>query len=194
VGQSGLILKNFNEPDHTWVKDLSKETELIYSHSLQGESKGSWLWLMDAEADLLHVYEAGIHPLLSRQVKLEDIQMDQGDGWILQTHPNGWWLYIYPFSFVEYDYRGCVLINRIIPNDINTEHGFTWITQFYYRADVDINTRLLFETAESVLKEDVTTAELQKGKYFPLMNPINKYENHCVHWGEWVRKNKKDFT
>ena len=64
IGRSGLIFKNFQEPDHKWVDDLASETELEYSHCYQGESKGSWLWLMEAEVDLLHVYKGGIHPLL----------------------------------------------------------------------------------------------------------------------------------
>ena len=98
VGRSGLIYKNFVEPNHKWVDDLANETELVYSHSLQGESKGSWLWLMDAEADLLHLYKGGIHPFLSQQIELSDIVTDQGEGWILQNHPSGWWLYIFPFT------------------------------------------------------------------------------------------------
>lgn len=190
VGSSGLIFKNFEEPEHSWVKDLAKETNLVYSHSFQGESKGSWLWLMDAEADLLHVRDQGIHPFLSKQVKIEDIIMEQGDGWILQTHPDGWWLYVFPFSFVEYGNDGCVMINRVIPNDINSEYGFKWITQFYYRPEVSANTRLIFETAEAVFKEDVETVELQSVDYYPLMNPMNKYEDHCVHWGQWYNQNK----
>jgi hypothetical protein len=139
----------------------------------------------------LHLYKDGIHPFLSRQVKVEDIQMDQGDGWILQTHPTGWWLYIYPFSFIEYGRDGCVMVNRVIPKDINSEYGFDWITQFYYDPKVDANTRMIFETLESVFREDVSTVELQKADYYPLMKAMDKYENHCVHWGEWIRKNRK---
>jgi hypothetical protein len=29
-----------------------------------------------------------------------------------------------------------------------------------------------------------------KGNYFPVINPMNKYEDHCVHFGQWVAKNK----
>lgn len=192
IGKSGLIFKDFVEPDHRWVDDLSKETNLKYSHSLEGESKGSWLWLMDAEADLLHIWEEGIHPFLSKQVNLDDIDMDQGDGWILQTHPDGWWLYVYPFTFVEYGRPGCVMVNTVIPNDINTEYGFKWITQFYYEDSVSANSRMIFETLETVFKEDVATAELQKGNYFPLMQAMNRYEDHCVHWGKWIREHKND--
>lgn len=190
VGKSGLIFKNFIEPDNHWVDDLSKEKNLVYSHSCQGESKGSWLWLMDAEADLLHVYQQGIHPFLAQQINIEDIVMEQGDGWILQNHPNGWWLYVFPFTFVEYGNPGCVMINTVIPDDINTEYGFKWITQFYYSPDVHPNNRMLFETLETVFKEDVAAAELQKGDYFPLTKAMNRYEDHCVHFGDWVRANK----
>ncbi len=188
TGRSGVLFRDFIEPDHKWVDDLSNEKNLKYSHSLEGRSEGSWLWLLDAEADLLHVYEDGIHPFLSRQVKLEDIQMDQGDGWILQTHPTGWWLYVFPFLFIEYS-PGCVMINNVIPNDINTEFGFKWISQFYYDDSVDVSARRIFETCEEVFCEDVQTAELQKGKYFPLMKAMNRYEDHCVHLGKWYREN-----
>jgi nitrite reductase/ring-hydroxylating ferredoxin subunit len=190
VGRSGLVFKDFIEPDHQWVDDLAKETDLVYSHSFQGESKGSWLWLMDAEADLLHLYKGGIHPFLSQQIELNDIVLDQGDGWILQHHPNGWWLYIFPYTFVEYSKPGCVMVNTVIPNNIDTEYGFKWITQFYYSPNVHPNTRMIFETLETVFKEDVATAELQKGNYFPLMKAINQYEDHCVHFGNWVKNNK----
>lgn len=192
IGKSGLVFKNFVEPDHQWVNDLASETELVYSHSFQGESKGSWLWLMDAEADLLHIHKKGIHPFLSQQVTLDDITTDQGDGWILQNHPEGWWLYVYPFTFVEYGRPGCVMVNTVIPNDVDNEYGFKWITQFYYHPSVSPNTRMIFETLENVFKEDVATAEIQKGNYFPLMKAMNKYEDHCVHWGKWFLENKTE--
>ncbi|MEN9389815.1 MAG: hypothetical protein RLY61_899 [Candidatus Parcubacteria bacterium] len=188
-GRSGLLFKNFKEPDHSWVKDLETENHLKYSHSIHGESKGSWLWLMDAEADLLHVYNNGIHPFLAQQVNLEDIIMEQGDGWILQTHPSGWWLYIFPFTFVEYGRPGCVMVNTVIPNDLNTEYGFKWVTQFYYDDNVRANERLIFETLDDVFREDVEAAELQHVNYYPLMKAMNRYEDHCVHFGKWFREN-----
>lgn len=192
VGKSGLIFKNFQEPEHNWVNDLANETDLVYSHSYTGESKGSWLWLMDAEVDLLHVHKNnGIHPLLSQQIELSDISMEEGDGWVLENHPDGWWLYIYPFTFVEYGNPGMVFVNTVIPDDVNTEYGFKWITQFYYAPSVSANRKIIFETAEEIFKEDVMAVELQKGDYFPLMEATNMYEDHCVHFGKWVGRNKK---
>lgn len=191
IGRSGLIFKDFIEPDHKWVNDLQKEEHLNYSHSSQGSSKGSWLWLMDIEADLLHIHNNnGIHPFLSSQISLNDIILEQGNGWILQNHPFGWWLYIYPYSCIEYGYNGKLRVNYIIPHDVDSEFGFDWITQFYYDSDIDCNDRLIFETLDDVFEEDVAAIELQKGKYFPLINPINQYEDHCVHWGQWVIENK----
>jgi hypothetical protein len=187
-GRSGVLFRDFVEPNHKWVDDLESEKNLHYSHSFQGSSKGSWLWLLDAEADLLHLYEEGIHPFLSKQIDLEKIQMDQGDGWILQIHPTGWWLYVFPFLFIEYS-PGCLMINTVIPDNIESEFGFSWISQYYYDSSVDVNTRRIFETCEEVFQEDVATAELQKGKYFPLMKAMNRYEEHSVHLGKWYKEN-----
>jgi phenylpropionate dioxygenase-like ring-hydroxylating dioxygenase large terminal subunit len=190
VGKSGLIFKDFTEPNHKWVDDLAGEQHLAYSHSLQGESKGSWLWLMDAEADYLHVDAGFIHPRLSSQINSFESIMDEGDGWIYQEHTPGWWsVYIYPYTFIEHKI-GCLSVNYITPNDKNTEFGFTWITQFYYDPQISSEVRAEFETLETVFKEDVAAAELQKGKYFPLMQAINRYENHCVHFGKWFKVNR----
>lgn len=191
LGKSGLIFKDFSEPTHKWVDDLSKEKNLQYSHSVTGISVGSWLWLMDAEADLLHLHKNGIHPFLSKQVRLDDIQLDQGEDWILQIHPSGWWLYIFPYGFVEYKNPGMVMVNSVYPKDKNNEYGFEWMSQFFYDPDVDVEQRMIFETLTTVFQEDINTAEKQKGDYFPLINAMNRYENHCVHWGKWVTANKK---
>lgn len=194
LGKSGLVFKNFKEPDNHWVDDLAKETNLKYSHSCKGTSKGSWLWLMDAEADLLHVYKEGIHSFLSQQIDTEDIVLEQGDGWVLQNHPTGWWLYIFPFTFVEYGNPGMVMVNTVVPHDEKSEYGFDWITQFYYEDSVSPDKRYIFETAEHVFKEDVAAVEVQRGDYFPLMKAVNRYEDHCVHFGKWVIEHKNDRT
>jgi hypothetical protein len=190
VGRSGLVLKDFVEPNHQWVEDLANETNLEYSHSLQGSSTGSWLWMMEIQADLFHIRqgEGAIHPVLSEQTNLDNIVMDHGDGWILQTCSTGWWLFVYPFTFVEWS-PGCVSVNYTIPKDLHNEFGFDWITQFYYNNTVSESKRKEFETLEDVFHEDVQAIEKQKGPYFPLMAAINRLEEHCVHWGAWVQDN-----
>jgi hypothetical protein len=81
-------------------------------------------------------------------------------------------------------------INTVIPDDINTEYGFTWMTQIYYDDAVSVNSRMIFETLEPVFHEDILAAEKQKGKYFPLSSAMNRYEDHCVHFGNWIKSNR----
>jgi nitrite reductase/ring-hydroxylating ferredoxin subunit len=191
IGRSGLVFQNFVEPNHQWVTDLSNETDLEYSHSMQGTSTGSWLWMMEIQADLLHVRKGGVHPDLSEKVNLDNVNMFDGDGWILQTCETGWWLFVYPFTFIEWS-TGCVSINYTVPNDIKNEFGFKWITQFYYSKNTSFEKRKEFETLEDVFHEDVETIEMQVGKYFPLLKTNNRLENHCVHFGRWIMNNLKD--
>jgi nitrite reductase/ring-hydroxylating ferredoxin subunit len=191
IGKSGLIFKNFKEPDHKWVNDLSQEQQLKYSHSYQGSSNGSWLWMMEVQADLLHIRKGknAVHPVLSEQIDLDSVSLDQGEDWILQSFSTGWWLFIYPFTFVEWS-PGCLCINYSIPNDINNEFKFDWFTQFYYDSSVSDSKRKDFDTIEDVYKEDLQAIEKQKGSYFPLMSANDRLEEQCVHWGQWFNKNK----
>jgi hypothetical protein len=189
VGKSGLVLKNFVEPDSQWVNDLAKETNLKFSHVCTGSSNGSWLWAMDIQADLLHIRpgENVVHPGLAAVTNLEDTDMSQGSGWALQTCSTGWWLCIYPYTFIEWS-PGCLAILTCTPNN-ETEFGFTWLTQFYYDSNVSADKRKDFETLEDVFREDVETIEKIKGKYFPLITAHNRLEDHCVHFGKWVKEN-----
>jgi phenylpropionate dioxygenase-like ring-hydroxylating dioxygenase large terminal subunit len=191
IGKSGLIFKNFIEPDHRWVSDLANETNLKFSHVTEGASKGSWLWIMEIQADLLHVRpgEDAVHPWLSSVEDLEEVNMESGDGWIIQTCSTGWWLFIYPFTFIEWS-PGCLAVNYTIPNDINSEFGFSWVTQFYYDQEVSKERKIIFEKLEDVFCEDIDAIESQKGKYFPLIESTNKLEDHCVHFGQWVKEHR----
>jgi hypothetical protein len=189
VGRSGLVMKDFVEPEHKWVDDLAQETNLVYSHACTGESTGSWLWMMDVQADLLHVRAEGIHPGLGSEVTYDELDIVNGDDWILQTHPKGWWLFVYPYTFVEW-MPGRVSVNYTVPKDPANEFGFSWITQFYYSNNVSAEEREQFETLDDVWHEDVTAIEKQKGPYFPLSYASHKLEEQCVHFGNWVRQNR----
>jgi hypothetical protein len=191
VGRSGLVFKNFVEPNHYWVDDLANEINLEYSHITQGTSTGSWLWMMEIQSDLLHIRtgEDAIHPWLSSIENLDVVAMEEGDDWILQSCSTGWWLFIYPFTFVEWS-KGCVSVNYTIPKDKNNEFGFDWITQFYYDPVTTIERRHVFEKLEDVFHEDVVAIEKQKGPWFPLMKSENRLENHCIHYGKWVTTNR----
>jgi len=193
IGRSGLIFKNFKEPTHYWVDDLAKEENLQFSHVMQGSSTGSWLWMMEIQADLLHIRGGDdvVHPWLSTIEGLDNVDMDAGDGWILQTCSTGWWLFIYPFTFIEWS-KGCLSVNYTIPKDNNIEFGFDWITQFYYDPATTQDRKIIFEKLEDVFHEDVDTIEAQHGRFFPLMKSTSHLEDHCVHFGKWVTANRLD--
>lgn len=191
IGKSNLIFKDFVEPEHFWVDTLASETNLKFSHAEQGSSKGSWLWMMDIQADLLHIRTGDnvIHPYLSTLEDLDDIDMHDGDGWILQTCSTGWWLFLYPYTFIEWS-KGCLSINYTTPKDPDIEFGFDWITQFYFDPNVSKERREEFVKLEDVFHEDVQAIEAQKGSYYPLITSSNRLEDHCVHFGKWVQNNR----
>jgi nitrite reductase/ring-hydroxylating ferredoxin subunit len=189
VGRSGLVLKNFIEPDNSWVNDLAAETNLEYSHTCTGKSTGSSLWMMEIQTDLLHIRNGDVHPRLSTLVDLDNVKMEEGNNWVLQTHKDGWWLIIYPWTFVEWS-LGCLGINTVTPADATNEFNFTWTTQFYFDPAVTQEKRDEFVTLEDVFKEDVVAVESQKGPYYPLNRSSNRLEDHCVHYSKWVKENK----
>lgn len=190
IGKSGIVWRGFKEPDHKWVDDLANEKNLEYSHITKHTSKGSWLWNMDLAVDLLHFGVEGIHPFLSKQVSTDDLVLEEGDGWVMQTHPTGWWVWVFPFTFIEYGDPGCLVVNYMVPHNVNNEYGFDWSSQFYYDPNVSVEKRLVFETLDLAYSEDVAAVELQRGDYYPLMKAFNHLEDHCVSWGKWYKENK----
>ncbi len=193
VSNSGLIHNiDFVEPNHWWVTDLKNTKNLEYSHVRTGRSTGSWLWMMEIQADLLHVDGGNnpIHPALSRVTNLDMIKMEDGDGWILQTCSSGWWLFIYPFTFIEWS-QGCLAVNYTTPNNLLNEFGFSWVTQYYFEPNIDNTRRLEFENyIEPVFLEDVAAIEQQVGPWYPIVKSSNRLEDHCEHFGKWVKKNR----
>lgn len=191
IGNSGLVIKNFVEPGNFFTNELAKEKNLKFSHCLTGSSVGSWLWMMEIQTDLLHIRKGKnvIHPELSKNTNLNEIEMFEGDNWIIQKFNNGWWCVVYPYTFIEYS-KGCLGINQVCPTS-NNEYGFNWTTQFYYDPIVSKEKRSEFETLEDVFKEDVIAIEKIKTPFFPLKISKNKLENHCVHFGNWIKNNLK---
>lgn len=189
IGKSGIIFKNFIEPEHAWVEDLANEKKLEYSHSCFGESEGNWLWLMEIQIDLLHVWKDGIHPWLSTQFDPYEVKLEEKDNWVYQKHPTGWWVYIFPYIFLEWS-PGCLSINSIYPNDKKSELGYKWITQYYFDPSVSKEDRIVFNRIEEVFREDVRGSEQQKIPFIPYKKAINQLEKQSVYFGDWVSRNR----
>lgn len=193
LGKSGLIIRNFKEPDHHWVTDLASETDLNYSHSMLGKSQGSWLWMHEVQIDLMHIRKGGIHPVLSQMVNMGATTLDEGENWIIQTYDIGtavgWWLLIYPFTFIEWT-KGCLAINSVVPNNIDEEYGFEWMTQFYYTDEITHAQKEVFELVEPVFHEDVAAIEQLQRPFSPLTRIENELEKHPYHFGQWVSRER----
>lgn len=192
ISNSGLIGINYIEPDAQWVHRISQEKNLQYSYSTFGSSNiGSWLWLMEAEADYMHVKQREIHPDLSQIIDLRHVNMYEGDNWIAQEHSPGWTsIFIYPYTFVEHT-TGCLSINFVVPADHTSEFGFEWMTQFYFDPTVSKQQQDDFASLDKVFREDVATIEKVKGPYYPLKFAMNELERHSLHWSKWVLANRK---
>jgi hypothetical protein len=192
---TGLIIDDFDIPqDAEWVKILSSDKDLVYSHSITEFSNGSWLWLMEQMTDLLHVRQNGIHPRQALETPLDNMETEFGDGWSLQMYPTcygskGFWLFVYPGFNVEYE-PGQLIITRVTPNDPNHEYGFTWQMQFYYSSAIDSVAKEAWEKCVDVYREDIKAVENIRRPYFPLKRTVNKWEDQMKHWGEWYIENK----
>jgi hypothetical protein len=199
VGKSGLLFKNFKEPENAeWVQVLSEQTDLEFNRTLSGESTGSWLWFMEQLTDVLHLRQGGIHPRQSLETPLSTMELGVGDGYVTQiytlpTGSKGYWIYIFPGFAVEFE-PGKLLINRVIPNDVNTEFGFKWELQLYYSPSVDAVGREEWEKQIEVFMEDICAVEKIKKPFFPLRQMVTDLEKLMFHWGEWyLKSSNKNF-
>lgn len=199
LGQTGLLFQNFKEhADSEWIQELSKITDLEFKKTITGESKGSWLWMMEQLTDVIHLRPNGIHPQLSLEVPLDSEHLVQRleDGCSVQKHTNingttGYWVFIYPGYGVEFE-PGKLFINRIIPNDPNEEFGYRYELQFYYSPWVDTYEQTEWEKNVDIFYEDVRAVERIKRPFFPLKKMVNEYEAQMYDWGQWYLANLKN--
>lgn len=197
LGKSGLLFKNFEEPvDSEWVQVLSQQTDLEFNRTIRGSSTGSWLWFMEQLTDVLHLRQGGIHPRQALETPLSTMQLDQGEGHVTQIYTlpsgiKGYWIYIFPGYAVEFE-PGKLLINRVIPNNIETEFGFAWELQLYYSASVDAVEREDWEKQIEVFMEDLAAVEKIKRPFFPLKRMMTDLEKLTYYWGDWYSKNLKN--
>jgi nitrite reductase/ring-hydroxylating ferredoxin subunit len=197
LGTSGLLFKNFKEDLNAgWIQFLSKQTDLEFDRTIRGESKGSWLWMMEQLTDVLHLRQNGIHPRQSLETPLDEEHMVQtlGENYAIQAYKNingtsGYWVFIYPGFAVELE-PGKLVITRLVPHNENEEFGFTWELQFYYAPWIDKNEREEWEKCIDVYDEDIQAIEKIKRPYFPLKKMVNNREEQMYHWGKWVMDNK----
>lgn len=186
-GKSGIIFLDWEEPlDAKWVRDLANDY-LEYSHSTKKYGEGDWRWQMEMHVDLLHVEK--IHPLLDSYVDCKNLKKEVGYDWICQHHEHGWWLFVYPFTHIEWE-PGCLYFSEMTPRE--NDKGYDVFIHYLFNPNVDQETRKKFiEMAETTFDEDIKAVnELSAAsKYRMPSNAPDPLEEDIIHFYNWLEDN-----
>jgi phenylpropionate dioxygenase-like ring-hydroxylating dioxygenase large terminal subunit len=187
LGESGLIFVNWDEPKTAiWAQELKKDN-FVYSHNKVKKGTGDWRWQMEMHVDLLHV--PFIHKSLNEYVDVKNLQTEYGKDWIAQHHAHGWWLFVYPFTHIEYE-KGCLYISEISPN--NNWNGYDVFIHYLFNSSIDTNIKKNFiEMAEITFDEDLNAVNnLSKNNIYRKPNKnLHDLEKDILHFYNWVEKN-----
>ena len=185
VGRSGLMFSDWEEPvDAKWVTDLANDS-FVYSHSTQRSSTGDWKWQMEMHVDLLHVNT--IHPLLTSYVDICKLQTQSGKDWVCQYHEHGWWLFVYPYTHIEWE-PGCLYFSEMK----QTEFGYEVSIHYLFNKDVPLHVRENFiQVAEVTTNEDLeaVTRLSANSKYKAPAKTLNPLEVDIKHFYNWYKLN-----
>lgn len=185
-GQSGLIFLNWNEPqDAKWVNDLQIDN-FIYGYNIIKQGLGDWRWQMEMHVDLLHV--PYIHDSLNKYIDVYTLKTDRGDDWICQYHDHGWWLFVYPYTHIEYE-PGCLYISEISPNN---EKGYDVYIHYLFNPLIDAKVKSNFiKMAEITFDEDIKAVDnlSQNNVYKKPHKNLHVLEKDILHFYNWLDKN-----
>ncbi len=186
-GESGLIFLDWEEPVNAkWVLDL-KNDRLEYSHSVKKHGAGDWRWQMEMHVDLLHVEQ--IHPLLHSYVDCTKLISERGYDWIAQYHEHGWWLFVYPFTHIEWE-PGCLYFSEMTPKE--SGNGYDVYIHYLFNKDVSPEQREHFaKMAETTFDEDIQAVNeiSASSKYRMPSNNPHPLETDIIHFYKWVEEN-----
>jgi hypothetical protein len=186
-GTGNLIFINWNEPTESeWVNQLNKDS-FEYSHSTYRKGSGDWRWQMEMHVDLLHV--PYIHDSLNNYIDVNNLKTEYGDDWIAQHHDYGWWLFVYPFTHIEYE-KGCLYISEICPNDDIS--GYQVYIHYLFNTSINLETKTNFiQMAEVTFDEDLKAVnDLSKNNYYKKPHKkLHKLEKDILHFYNWLEKN-----
>ncbi len=186
IGESGLLFVNWQEPrEEQWVSDLRND-QFVYSHSLVKHGTGCMRWQMEMHVDLLHVPH--IHRLLNRHVDVNKLRTSRGDDWIAQYHEHGWWLFVYPYTHIEYE-SGRLYISEMRPVKSG---GYDVFIHYLFNPSISALERAQFtHLAETTMDEDIRavnqlSASSQYTKPHTTQHPL---EVDTTHFYQWLKAN-----
>jgi phenylpropionate dioxygenase-like ring-hydroxylating dioxygenase large terminal subunit len=185
VGKSGLMFMDWQEPsDAKWVNDLANDS-FTYSHSTRRTGTGDWKWQMEMHVDLLHVDK--IHPLLTSYVDIHKLQTEYGSDWVCQHHEHGWWLFIYPFTHIEWE-PGCLYFSEMV----QTDYGYEVYIHYLFNESTPQHVRENFiKVAEVTFDEDVDAVNRLSlnNKYRTPSKTLDPLEVDIKHFYDWYKAN-----
>jgi phenylpropionate dioxygenase-like ring-hydroxylating dioxygenase large terminal subunit len=186
-GSSGLIFLDWEEPTSArWVRNL-KNDDLDYSYSIKKEGIGDWRWQMEMHVDLLHVEY--IHPRLNKYVDCNELETERGYDWIAQHHKHGWWLFVYPFTHIEWE-PGCLYISEMSPKEGN--QGYDVYIHYLYNHNITEKQKHNFSImVDETFDEDIraVNALSATSKYRTPSNAIHPLEQDIIHFYNWLKDN-----
>lgn len=188
AGRSGLVFMDWQEPESAgWVQDLAQE-DFTYSHSVQRRGLGDWRWQMEMHVDLLHVAE--IHPLLNSYVDCNRLKAEHGTDWICQHHEYGWWLFVYPFTHIEWE-PGCLYFSEMTP--LPAGQGYDVYIHYMFDRNVSVIKRQEFQhMAEVTFDEDIQAVNRisASSEYrAPGIHTTHPLEQDIRHFYNWLEEN-----
>jgi len=187
LGGSGLIYLDWNEPSSAkWVHDLSSD-DLQFDHCIKKHGHGDWRWQMEMHVDLLHVQF--IHPLLNNYVDCNKLISEKGYDWIAQYHDHGWWLFIYPFTHIEWE-PGCLYFSEMVPRENNL--GYDVFIHYLFSPKISEEKKRDFSMmAEITFDEDINAVNeiSSTSKYRMPSNAKHPLEQDIIHFYKWLEDN-----
>lgn len=185
TGRSGLMFTDWNEPPGAeWVNDLATDS-FVYSHCARRSGTGDWKWQMEMHVDILHVDK--IHSLLTSYVDVGKIRTKYGDDWICQHHEHGWWLFVYPFTHIEWE-PGCLYFSEMV----QTSYGYEVYIHYLFNENTPQHVRENFiKVAEVTFDEDIEAVNKlsANSKYRAPAKTLDLLDVDIKHFYNWYKLN-----
>ena len=127
--------------------------------------------------------------VLQMQTRTFFINLDQIKNLICQHHEHGWWLFVYPFTHIEWE-PGCLYFSEMSPRE--NGKGYDVYIHYLFNPSVPADVRSKFiEMAEITFDEDITAVnEISSVSTYRMpSNAPHKLEADIKHFYKWIEDN-----
>jgi hypothetical protein len=128
-----------------------------------------------------------IHPLLTSYVDVNTLHTEYGSDWVCQHHKHGWWLFVYPFTHIEWE-PGCLYFSEMVLKD----YGYEMYIHYLFNESTTQHVRENFiKIAEVTIDEDIAAVNLlsANSKYRAPPAKLGPLELDLAHFYKWTKNN-----